>query len=176
MGERTLVDYGIQVEESDYRAHVCFAVGVVYVFPTQSGKDCVLSGKYPSRTALQRGVKYATAEGYIVPIGDIKNCEAATIPEDVLGGLRPDRFESTTVKGERAIMAFQEMCARGLISLPLSTTDIKSKEAQIQGKDMIVTSDASIQVKCDYFGGSKKLGGTGNLFLQVRECNPLGLH
>ena len=30
--------------------------------------------------------------------------------------------------------------------------------------------------KCDFKGGERSLGSTGNLFLQVEECNPHGIH
>jgi hypothetical protein len=47
---------------------------------------------------------------------------------------------------------------------------------QIDGDDIVVLTGANrvhIQVKCDYPGGDKALGGTGNLYLQVAERNPL---
>jgi hypothetical protein len=176
LGERTLVEYGIQTEESDYRAHVCFAVGIVYVFPTQSGKDAALSGKYPLRSASQRTLRYATAEGYTVPPEKIKSCVGIEIPNDLLGSLCPERYDDESTKGEQAVETFRRMCLRGLVSLPLLASDVTSRQGQIQGKDIVITSDVSVQVKCDYFGGPKNLGGTGNLFLQVRECNPFGMH
>ncbi len=37
-------------------------------------------------------------------------------------------------------------------------------------------NDLHTQVKCDFDGGRKELGGTGNLFLQVKEANPFKLY
>jgi hypothetical protein len=176
VGQRPLVDYGIQTEESDYRAHVCFEVGMVFIFPTQNGKAAALSGRYPLRSASQSGVDYPTAEGYLVPPQEISNCIGIKIPDDILEALRPEICEETSIKGEKAIRVFQHMCLRGLVSLPLLASGVRSKEAQIKGKDIVITSDMSVQVKCDYFGGPKELGGTGNLYIQVRECNPFGRH
>lgn len=176
VGQRALVEYGIQTEESDYRAHVCFAAGIVYVFPTKSGKDAALSEEYPLRSASQRQLNYPTAQGYIVPPKKIENCIGVEIPNDLLGSLCPERYDDETTKGDRAVRTFQAMCMRGLVSLPLLASNVANREAQIQGKDIVITSDVSVQVKCDYFGGPKELGGTGNLFLQVRECNPFGMH
>jgi hypothetical protein len=34
-----LVDYGIQTEESDLRAHVCVNARQVYVYPTKKGVE-----------------------------------------------------------------------------------------------------------------------------------------
>ena len=42
--------------------------------------------------------------------------------------------------------------------------------------DLLVTASLRIQVKCDYRGGPRELGGSGNLFLQTHECNPLRRH
>ncbi len=45
---------------------------------------------------------------------------------------------------------------------------------QIRGVDIVVRGQWRIQVKCDYDAGRGKDGsGTGNLFLQVAERNPL---
>ena len=53
-----LVDYGIQTEDSDIRAHVSVVAGKVYVFPTKLAVALVKSGKYPERKAWQPGIPY----------------------------------------------------------------------------------------------------------------------
>ena len=53
---------------------------------------------------------------------------------------------------------------------------VKEMDLQINGVDIVINMNTKIQVKCDYRGGPKAYGGTGNLYLQVRECNPFGKH
>ena len=67
-----------------------------------------------------------------------------------------------------------DMLKKGLISLPINATIIDDKDIQIAGTDIIVCSHLKIQVKCDYRAGNKKHHRrvTGNLFLQIAECNP----
>jgi hypothetical protein len=43
---------------------------------------------------------------------------------------------------------------------------------QFEGLDIVVATRVRIQVKLDFRGGERELGGTGNLFLQTAECNP----
>lgn len=43
---------------------------------------------------------------------------------------------------------------------------------QIKGTDVVVFCNQRIQVKCDYKAGPKP-EGTGNVFLQKSESNPL---
>jgi hypothetical protein len=49
---------------------------------------------------------------------------------------------------------------------------VEGRGLQIEGMDIIVNCKVKIQVKCDFTGGRKPLG-SGNLFLQTAECNPL---
>ena len=67
------------------------------------------------------------------------------------------------------------MISLGLISLALSVAQVPEVDMQLNGSDLEIMHAKSIQVKCDWNAGHKELGGTGNLFLQVEECNPLGL-
>jgi len=176
MGRRDLVDYGIQNDQSDYRAHVCFKVKEAYVFPTKSGLLAVQSGRHGTRTAGQPGIPYKTAAGCPVPWNEIEGCVAIEIASDIIQSIKPERQDSTSIKGRKAIQTIQEMVKRGLIPMPTWADEEDTHEAQLKGTDLIVTANATIQVKCDFLGGSKSRGGTGNLFLQTQECNPLGLH
>jgi len=50
--------------------------------------------------------------------------------------------------------------------------EINERMMQISGIDVTMQDNMKIQVKMDYNGGDKRLGGTGNLYLQTAECNP----
>ena len=80
---------------------------------------------------------------------------------------------TTGEKGRRAVELVANMLEAGKVPLEVKPQEVKDKALQIKGTDITVTSDTKIQVKCDYNSGHK---GTGNLFLQVEECNPLGEH
>jgi hypothetical protein len=174
-----LHDYGIQNEESDLRAHVCPLVRRVYVYPTEKGRDAVLSGKWPRRFARQPGVVGVTAEGCCIPPGAIEQCVEVRPRECAWDAVDLQESESTSVKGAKAVRLVAGMIRAGLLPLPsvlrLIDTD-PAKAMQIRGDDIIVDLGASrvhVQVKCDFRGGDKALGGTGNLYLQVSERNPL---
>ena len=174
MGNTALVQYGILEEKSDYRAHVCIAAMTAYVFPTEEGRRAIEGGNH--RTARAYQGDHVTAEGLLVPPDDINECQAVGIPEHWLVSLNFSESDSTTDKGEKAVKVVKGMLKKGMIALPLVANQIDDKDMQIEGVDIIVTGRVRIQVKCDYRGGDRRLGGTGNLFLQTKECNPYGLH
>lgn len=164
-----LYEYGIQTEDSDIRAHVSVVSGKVYVFPTKPAVALCLSGRYPARQAWQPGISYPTAKGYIVPWRDIPNI----VPVAASRFIKEQKFsnsDSTTLKGEKASNVVERLIRLGWF--PLAVMPIVSQETELQrsGIDIIVHGTWRIQVKCDYNSGE---GGTGNLFLQVAERNPL---
>ena len=87
-----------------------------------------------------------------------------------------DRRDSTPVKGRKAENVVRKMIALGLISLVLDTVEVTDEGMQIDGEDFLVNTAQSIQVKCDWSAGPRELGGTGNLYLQETEANPLKLY
>jgi hypothetical protein len=175
-----LVDYGIQTEESDLRAHVCVNARQVYVYPTKKGVEAIEKGNFRPATASQPGAAFVTAKGFLVPPNMIWGC----IPINASWAMQqagPIRFEDTTSrKGEWAVDVVRYLLSRGWFPMWGSADVIESLDIQVKGIDVIVTSKARIQVKCDYEGGSPPRPGrrgeriTGNLFLQVAECNPFG--
>ena len=175
LGERVpdLVDYGIQTEESDYRIHVCFGEGYIYVFQTAEGIEACKSGRYRCVAAHQPGVNYRTAEGYLVPPDDLSTCQRIRIPSDILIHCRCIRKASTSAKGRAAIQTVKAMTVRGLVPVPILADEVTEEDMQVKGVDILMVANVRMQVKCDYDGG---ISGTGNLYLQVRELNPLGLH
>ena len=174
LGERSLVEYGIRNDESDYRAHVGFKTRAVYFFQTSRGKEAVEKASSDRlRTASQPGVSYITACGYVIPWREIKGCVEIPIPEELLPVVNCPRNCSTSEKGRRAIWIVEQMLRQNLIPILPDFLRVKDFGLQRRGKDIIVLFVVSIQVKCDYDAGSMERGGTGNLFLQTAELNPL---
>lgn len=50
------------------------------------------------------------------------------------------------------------------------------KELDIRGTDIIVSARRHIQVKYNAPAYLQEEGGTGNLFVQTHECNPLKIY
>ena len=174
-----LVPYGIQNERSTVRGHVCPGVKRVYVFPSDAGNEAIASNRYRKTTAGQPGVDGPTAEGFLVPPMDIRCCASIELRPLAWERIYFDDREDTSTKGAKAVWLVERMVYAGLFPLPLPLGGVDcdpSKEVQIEGDDIIVritNSEVRIQVKCDFWGGEAALGGTGNLFLQVAERNPL---
>ena len=173
IGNTQLVEYGIRTERSDYRAHVCFKVKHVYLFKTKCGVEAIDNKSYRVVGAWQRGIK--TAEGHAVPLGDIEH-KSIKIPEELMRA-DPGDTQDLNVKGRAAARIVYNMLTKGAVPLPQIAKEIKEKDLQLDGCDIItISQELRVQVKCDYKGGDRHLGGTGNLFLQTKECNPFGIH
>jgi hypothetical protein len=117
-----------------------------------------------------------------VPPEDIPNCvelKFSGIAWDHLTFAKDDR---TSVKGDKAVRLVKAMLKRGLLPLPAESEVVEEQDIQVAGTDIFVRgqnlrhNDLHTQVKCDFDGGRKELGGTGNLFLQVKEANPFKLY
>lgn len=176
-----LVEYGIQTEKSDWRAHVCWKVARVFYYPTDCGVRAVESGKYQDAAAYQEidGRSVKTATGKLVPPRSIGRCTSYKIPSDLRELFTITRTHPPNIKGEFAVQIVKAMVLRGLMPpmVPLAEEQ-GDLQVQIEGVDIIITSNFTmrLQVKCDFDGGPSDWGGTGNLYLQTAECNPLGLH
>lgn len=168
MGNTKLIDYGIQNEDSDIRVHISVVSRRAYVYSTNNGLNAIQSGKFNKRPVYTNGIK--TAEGYLVPPDQIKDCYSIAIPKD--DWIEIKDIESTSEKGRKAVEIVKRLIKNGAISIPLNVKEITDEQMQINGTDIYVSTRIKIQVKCDYNAGDKKYGGTGNLFLQVSECNP----
>jgi len=169
-GNTKLVDYGIMHEESDIRAHVSVITGIVYVYPTAEAVELVGSGNYRMASAYTNGIE--TARGYLVPPGDIPHCREVPIPPKVLTAARFLEGDTTSQKGDKAVSIVKWLLRAGQFPLWVESEIIKDHEMQVNGTDIIVRINTRIQVKCDYRAGKKESGGTGNLFIQIAECNP----
>jgi len=168
-----LIEHGILQDESNYRVHVGFRVGAIYVFPTESGKEAVRTGKYREVDAWQKGINYPTGKGIIPPWHEIKGCREVEIPDEVLKVADCKRDDNTSVKGQKAVAVVRSMQIMNKLPIPITITEVRNEDMQIAGVDL-ATRLVTIQVKCDFDCGDKGKKGTGNLFLQTHECNPLG--
>jgi len=177
-----LVDFGIQNENSDQRAHVCPVVKRVYVYPTVEALKLIKNCAYPKRNAYQPGCKQQTAEGFLVPAKHIPKCIGLEVRNSVWAYIDLKEDQDTTLKGQKAVCLITGMIKKGLYPIPALAEEVKARDLQIDGQDIILKwsrdeQDAHIiQVKCDFKGGPKNLGGTGNLFLQTAERNPKKKH
>lgn len=174
IGNRSLIRYGIQQEQSDLRAHVCFVAGALYVYPTNAGKATIERRWYPDVPVRTRNI--ITARGYLVPPNDIDGCLRTEIPDELLARYEIRERDTTTVKGNKALAIVTAMLEDALFPLPLRSSLIEDMQLQVKGLDVLIAANIRIQVKCDFNGGEKHIGGTGNLFLQIAECNPFRRH
>lgn len=171
-----LVEYGIYQENSDVRVHVCPYVKRVYIFPTEEGVKAIDSDNYKPIDGYQKGVKGRTSIGYNVPPEDIRNCISVSVNRRVWERLSFDRSAETSEKGAKAVQIVVGMIRRGMLPLPGNPSHDPVME--IDGTDIVARFEAQtiyIQVKCDFKGGHKRLGGFG-LFLQTHERNPRNLY
>lgn len=174
IGNTSLIDHGITTERSDLRAHVCVNAGKVYVFSTAKAVQVIEQGNYKLRTVVTErdGLSFVTAEGYAVPVADLgpKELHFPRLIENA-----KFRFDAkTSDKGNRAVWVVEQLLKHGEVPIPFDSQFVTDVEVQKQGFDLVVRAKFRIEVKCDYKGGLPYVQGktTGNLFLQVAECNP----
>lgn len=186
LGNTTLVEHGIHTEKSDLRAHVCVNARRVYVFPSSMAASLIETDghnykKVPARTNIN-GVDIVTAEGYIIPwqkIPYIREVNAKSVIEHIINTDGFGENESTSAKGDKAVAVVARLLRIGHFPLPMDPMIIRDVDMQREGDDIIVQARHRIEVKCDYRGGGTWQRGsniTGNLFLQVAECNPLRMY
>lgn len=171
MKANRLVAYGIQDEMSHIRAHVCVVAQCVYFFPTKQVRDLVKRKKYRTAKAHQAGL--LTSRGYLVPPSDIPRCVKVDIPNRVMKYAQFSERSNTSGKGNSAVMVVMRLLELNLIHKAIGI--VEDFATQRRGSDVMVYDDYScvhIQVKCDWNGGARTLGGSGNLFIQTHEWNP----
>lgn len=173
IGNRNLIMYGIQNEVSDFRAHVTYPAMRTYVFPTAKAKAVIDQAEFHQlrlRTVTTDGIE--TAQGYAVPISYIDGIQEVVIPPDIWQRYRIHDKDETSIKGQLATSIVVELLQRDKIPLPVRWNHADSKALDIAGTDIVINASLHLQVKCDMRGGDKSYGGTGNLFIQIAECNP----
>ena len=174
MGSTGLKDYGIQTEQSDIRAHVSVVNRAIYSYQTERGLEAIQKHRPKTATAGQPGVQGITARGWLVRPDQIQD-------------LRRLRFHSwphwnaftptldTSAKGALAVDCVVACMRLGRFPFWIGNAEeAQEREVQISGTDIIVQGRHRIQVKCDWRCGEPP--GTGHLFLQFAERNPLSQH
>jgi hypothetical protein len=166
-----LFEYGIQTEHSDIRAHVSAVNQTIYVFPTRNAIDAVFREPREERYACQRGVAGPTAIGWLVPVQAIEDVRRVKFSSwEGWTQLRDDL--TTSRKGQLAVACVIGAMKRGRFPFWLDATEDERQHVQILGTDVLVFCKKKVQVKCDFHSGDKPLG-TGNLYFQRAERNPL---
>lgn len=169
-----LFAYGIADEQSDIRAHVCVQVRRIYVYATEDMKALLKRRTYPEKSAEQDSV--ITARGYLVPPFDIPTCREFQLPPALWEKYRITLDMPPDVRGRIAERLVYVTMREAIVAIPLQTKTVADRVLQQQGHDIAVRFSGSVQVKCDYRGGRRDLGGTGNLFIQIAELNPKKLY
>lgn len=171
MTASALFEYGILTEVSDIRAHVSVVNKTIYVFQTRQGVNAIDVHQPPLRSASQPGVVGPTAEGWLVRL-------------DWITDLRRVRFQSwpgwaaftaklsTTEKGALAVQCVLQAIKLGRFPFWIDAIEDGREYIQVAGADIVAFCKKRVQVKCDARCGDLPLG-TGNVFLQKAERNPL---
>ena len=111
--------------------------------------------------------------GRLVPMEDISGIRTFN------GGSEPwweafDEKGTTSAKGKRAVAVVERMLRAGRFPLwPSNVKESMRLEVQHGGTDILLHGVWRIQVKCDFWAGPKEKGGTGNLYFETAELNPL---
>lgn len=169
-----LTNYGIEQERTDIRIHVCVRVKRLYVYSREAALLAIRTHQYAIKSAYQDGMK--TAEGYAVPWNDIADCREVWLHGSYwrVNPIRDDM--STTEKGAAAAHIVSRALQGGYVPLPMQVLEVTDRATQIDGVDLVTRCALRLQVKCDFHGGERKFGGTGNLFIQLSEANPYQRH
>lgn len=165
-----LSQYGILEEQSDIRAHVAPGTGFVFIFKTHAILEQLKRTTYRTAPAYQPGVSVATAKGHVVPWIEIPDIVPLVVDKATWQRYDIKKDESTSVKGTKARDLIQEMLRDGRFPLFAEGIITKDVKLDISGTDILIEGRWRIQTKCDYDAGP---GGTGNLFIQTHESNPL---
>lgn len=171
-----LFEHGIFAENSDIRAHVAPGTRSVYVCRTQLLQDHIRLNpdKYRIVGAGQIGVAGQTSKGYAVVWSEIPDIRRIRWDS----GRWWERFsqnDSTTTKGKKACGVVGDLLRLGRFPLWYVQPAVDSKVVSLQhkGTDLLLCDQWRIQVKCDWNAGE---GGTGNLYIETHERNPLRRH
>lgn len=166
-----MMDYGIRRERSDYRLHICFLEGYAYLYRTEYGIEAIDNGKYKELHARQDGVDGITARGYNVPPEDIRACRRIEIPRKWLDVVACCDSDPLVEKKRKAEKIAEAMFRHGRLPVRMTTRVLTDVDAQIAGGDLEITCKHTIQVKCDFRGGTPP--EFFGLFIQTHERNPL---
>ena len=166
-----LFESGIHTEKSDIRAHVSLVNKTVYVYQTCQGLKAIEEYNPPLRPAGQDGVEGVTAMGWLVKvewIEGLRKLRASLWP----GWAELAREKTTSRKGALAVECVTYTMRKGRFPFWVDAYEDDRLSIQVKGTDIVVFNRHWVQVKCDRRCGEKP-NGTGNLYLQQAERNPL---
>ena len=169
-----LHEYGIAEEKSDIRAHVCLPGHMVTVYKTRDMVALLATRRYPIANGYQANIDFPTSKGFLVPLDDIQPQHLLRSSRFPWGRWRHSEM-GCKEKGDMAVLCVRAAIQANLFPLWLCGVVCADREIDIQGTDIVVSANRRIQVKYDCGAHPKKNGGTGNLFIQTHECNPLGI-
>jgi hypothetical protein len=167
-----LFAYGILTEASDIRAHVSVVNRTIYVFQTRFGVAAIEAYAPPLREARQPGVTGVTARGWLVNIDWIADLRRVRFWSWSGWDAFADERLSTSQKGALAVQCVLRVMQLGRFPFWLDAMEDTRDYIQIAGTDVLVFCKKRVQVKCDARSGDRPRG-TGHLFLQQAERNPL---
>jgi hypothetical protein len=170
--EPVLHTYGILTEESDIRAHVSVVNKSIYVFETCKGIEAVNTKTHNDLvSAYQPGVAGATAKGWPIPIDQIDGLIRVDMHDFGFPCFGQYKM-STSEKGAMAVSCVCVALRSGKFPFWVDSEESSDASIQIAGTDVVLAFKKRIQVKCDW-GSGERPNGTGNVFLQFSERNPL---
>lgn len=165
MSTLSLIEHGIHNETGDLRVHVCFGTRSIYIFFVEDVLKAIEKNNYIEMPARQNGYDGVTALGYLVPPHDISRCIRITMTDEDMA-YAPDKNADTSEKGVAAAIVAKRYIP------PHRRNEDATLEEDKKGTDYFAKGK-KVQVKCDWMGGETDIGGTGNLFIQSSEINPL---
>lgn len=159
MNANGMVSHDPHADAAEIRVHVCVKARRCYVFQVALIPDL---DNYPVHVSK-------TSEGRLVPWHHFPKILTRDIPSGWTDGF----VKGADDVGERAEAIVERLIHSVGLPLPGAVYRVDCKRAQIGGTDLSVNRD--IQVKCDFDGGERDRGGTGNLYIETAERNPRGL-
>jgi hypothetical protein len=165
-----LFEYGIQLENSDIRAHVSPKNQTIYVFETKKGRQAIETHKPVEKFGYQKGFDEPTAKGWLVKPYWINDIREINFKEYEYWNLFDDNW-TTTIKGRFAVDCVKKLLKCGRFPIWIDAQEDDREKIQIRGTDIVLYANKRIQVKCD-----SHVAATGNLYLQSAERNPFKRH
>ena len=152
-------------QQYTHKVHV--SAGNAAYFFTKQDEEFAISYYADRHASASSDGFFKTSKGVLVPIHQMPNIVCVDISWHLLSQAYLSSW-TTTQKGE---WATKITCAiLDASDVPYSVVTNYSR--QIYGQDIELTeTGAVLQVKCDARAYSKKHGGTGNLYLEIAECN-----
>lgn len=176
-----MTTHGPLTEIATWRAHCSPVTQRVFLFRNADLRTLLDARLYQGRPFQRkqiflslRGHRTQTAEGWLVPWRLVPGIQAFPLPP-----LWWHKFQigaSTSAKGARAVEVFEAAVHCGCIP-PLRGQIMRAATVDEQKAGADLWCDAGyVEVKCDWLAGDREDGGSGNLFIQEREINPLRQH